>query len=55
MLEKSGIVMGSTALAGFVALGLMAAAHTPTTLKDAYKGDFVIGAAINTPEITGQD
>jgi endo-1,4-beta-xylanase len=32
-----------------------AAAHAPTSLKAAYKGDFVIGAAINAAQITGQD
>ncbi len=36
-------------------LGLAAAAQAPTSLKDAYKGDFYIGAAINTAQITGQD
>lgn len=35
--------------------GLAAAAQAPTSLKDAYKGDFYIGAAINTAQITGQD
>jgi endo-1,4-beta-xylanase len=31
------------------------AAHAPTSLKAAFKGDFVIGAAINAAQITGQD
>jgi len=35
--------------------GLVATAQTPASLKDAYKGSFVIGAAINTAQITGQD
>jgi endo-1,4-beta-xylanase len=35
--------------------GIAATAQPPTSLKDAYKGDFVIGAAINTAQITGQD
>jgi endo-1,4-beta-xylanase len=35
--------------------GLVATAQAPTSLKEAYKGDFVIGAAINTAQITGQD
>lgn len=35
--------------------GAAAAAHAPTSLKAAYKGDFVIGAAINAAQITGQD
>jgi endo-1,4-beta-xylanase len=32
-----------------------ASAHAPTSLKAAFKGDFVIGAAINAAQITGQD
>jgi endo-1,4-beta-xylanase len=31
------------------------AAHAPTSLKQAFKGDFFVGAAINEAEITGQD
>ena len=27
----------------------------PMTLKDAYKGDFVIGVAMNDAQITGED
>lgn len=40
-----------------VLIGLCAAvtADAPMTLKDAYKGDFVIGAAINEAQITGED
>jgi endo-1,4-beta-xylanase len=34
---------------------ITASAQAPTSLKDAYRGDFVIGAAINTAQITGQD
>jgi endo-1,4-beta-xylanase len=30
-------------------------ANTPTTLKDAYHGDFLIGAAINAKQFTEQD
>lgn len=41
--------------AAFVCLGLLAAAHAPTTLKEALKSDFLIGAAINTAQITGED
>ena len=52
---KAGIRIGSAALAGAMMVALTAAAHAPTTLKAAYKGDFVIGAAINAPEITGED
>jgi endo-1,4-beta-xylanase len=35
--------------------GLAATAQAPTSLKEAYKGDFLIGAAINTAQFTGQD
>jgi len=34
---------------------IMAQAPAPTTLKDAFRGAFVIGAAINTGQITGRD
>ena len=43
------------AVSALVAASLGAAAQAPTPLKEAYKGDFLIGAAINTPQITGQD
>jgi endo-1,4-beta-xylanase len=46
--------MRLVALAGSVAAGLVAAAQAPATLKDTFKGDFFIGAAINTQQITGQ-
>jgi endo-1,4-beta-xylanase len=32
-----------------------AAAHAPVSLKQAFKGDFVVGAAMDEAEITGQD
>jgi endo-1,4-beta-xylanase len=35
--------------------GLAATAQAPTSLKAAYHGDFYIGAAINTAQITGED
>ena len=50
MLNRSLIAVAAIALAS-----LGAAAQAPTSLKDAYKNDFVVGAAINTPQITGQD
>jgi len=40
---------------GFFLASTAVAAHAPTSLKAAYKGDFVIGAAINAAQITGQD
>ena len=30
-------------------------AEAPTTLKDAFQGSFVIGAAVNAAQFTGQD
>lgn len=38
-----------------LAFGVAASAQAPQTLKDAYKGDFYIGTAINAGEIDGQD
>lgn len=43
------------AMAGVIGIGVAARANAPTTLKEAYKGDFVIGAALNAAQITGQD
>jgi endo-1,4-beta-xylanase len=34
---------------------VIVSAAAPPTLKDAYKGDFLIGAAINAAQFTGQD
>jgi endo-1,4-beta-xylanase len=34
---------------------VIVSAAAPPTLKDAYKGDFLIGAAINVAQFTGQD
>ena len=50
MLNRSLIAFAAIAVAS-----LAAVAQAPTSLKDAYKNDFVIGAAINTAQITGQD
>lgn len=43
------------ATAATLFLGLAATAQAPTSLKAAYHGDFYIGVAINTAQITGQD
>ncbi|MFY9853246.1 MAG: endo-1,4-beta-xylanase [Terracidiphilus sp.] len=43
------------AITALLAAGLAAGAQTPNTLKDAYRDAFLIGAAINTSQITGQD
>jgi endo-1,4-beta-xylanase len=34
---------------------IAAMAHAPATLKDAFRGGFVVGAAVNTDQITGKD
>jgi endo-1,4-beta-xylanase len=36
-------------------VGVAAAAQAPASLKDAFKGEFVVGVAVNTAQITGQD
>jgi endo-1,4-beta-xylanase len=36
-------------------IGFAASAAAPVTLKDAYRGDFYVGAAINSAQITGED
>lgn len=53
-LRKALIVAASAALLG---AGAVAADRAPasTSLKDAFKGDFVVGAAINAAQITGRD
>lgn len=38
-----------------IATSTAVAAHAPTSLKQAFKGDFFIGAAINEAQISGQD
>lgn len=47
----------SAGLAAMFVTCAVAADHAPasTSLKDAFKGDFVVGAAINAPQITGRD
>jgi endo-1,4-beta-xylanase len=42
-------------IAALASLTATAQAPAPTTLKDAFKGAFVIGAAINANQITGKD
>ena len=47
----------AAALSTLFATCALAADHAPapTSLKDAFKGDFVVGAAINGAQITGKD
>jgi endo-1,4-beta-xylanase len=52
---KSWTKARSAALAALIVACAVATAHAPTSLKEAYKGDFVIGAAMNADQITGQD
>lgn len=40
---------------GLIVAGTAVAAHAPASLKAAYKGDFVIGAAMNAAQISGRD
>lgn len=47
--------MSVTAVVAAVTASLVASAQAPVSLKDAYRSDFVVGAAINTAQITGQD
>jgi endo-1,4-beta-xylanase len=54
MFKKTRTRARLAVLAGVMAV-LAATAQAPASLKEAYKGDFVIGAAINTAQITGQD
>lgn len=43
------------AVAAIVSASFGAAAQAPASLKEAYQGDFLVGVAINTAQITGQD
>ncbi len=45
----------STVLTALLVIGFAATAQAPASLKAAYRGDFVIGAAINAAQITGED
>ncbi len=42
-------------LTAFLAVNVFSLAQSAPTLKDAYKSDFYIGAAINSAQITGRD
>lgn len=49
-----GLIIVSAALS-LSTLGAVAQGAAPVTLKDAFRGAFVVGAAINTDQITGKD
>jgi len=53
MLIKARLMVRSAALVAIIAYA--ATAQAPASLKDAYRGDLTIGAAINAAQITGQD
>ena len=52
---KTQTVFKSLALTGFMAIGLAVSAQTQTSLKDAYKGCFLVGAALNPSEFAGDN
>jgi endo-1,4-beta-xylanase len=45
----------SVSIAFLIAVCSAPAAHAPASLQEAFKGDFVVGAAISEAQITGQD
>jgi endo-1,4-beta-xylanase len=49
------VVSRAIRLVGLVATILIATAERQSTLKDVYRDDFLIGAAINAAQFTGQD
>jgi GH35 family endo-1,4-beta-xylanase len=55
MQSRLRIGVRSSAVVSLVVVCGAAAAHAPASLKQAFKGDFVVGAAINEAQITGQD
>lgn len=55
MFRTTHVAMRTAALAAFVVFGLAATAKAPATLKDTFKGDFVVGAALNAAQIDGRD
>ena len=55
MLVKASARVRSATLIGLMVVGVAAAAQAPASLKDAFKGEFVVGVAVNTAQITGQD
>ncbi|HMG86718.1 MAG TPA: endo-1,4-beta-xylanase [Terracidiphilus sp.] len=55
MSTKTRTTAGLAVLAALLITLAAAAAQEPTSLKEAYKNAFVVGAAINALQITGQD
>jgi len=54
-LNKSFLLTAAICLSTLGANAQAPATQTPATLKDAFRGAFFIGAAINTDQITGKD
>jgi len=52
---KMSVTSRSILLAGFALIFLICKADSPSTLKDAYRGVFWIGAAVNSAQFTEQD
>jgi endo-1,4-beta-xylanase len=52
---NSRTLLQATSVALLLTLSVAAPAKAPKTLKDAFKGDFYIGAAINAAQIEGKD
>lgn len=55
MFRKFRISAGPVVLLGVLCACAATAAQVPTSLKEAYKGDFLIGAAMDAAQITGKD
>ena len=51
----TGTYAGVLVALGLAAGATVAAAQRPTTLEDAYKGAFLVGAAVNDDIVTGRD
>ncbi len=54
-MPASGYLFTRMAVCAMLLIAATAAAQQPTSLKQAYQGDFYVGAALNEAEITGQD
>ena len=52
---KTGTALKLVVLAGSMAVSLAMAAQAPTSLKDAYQGCFLVGAALNPAQFSGKD
>jgi len=55
MRAKSRIGVRYVVLSFLIVACTATAAHAPTSLKQAFKGDFFVGAAMNEAQVSGQD